>query len=164
MAVTQGLCIIATGKKFNSQTSRQFQRPRSKAFEESRRRKGCHRCGAANWNPAHRCAKGAIYAHTRNRLKNGESFTHIIAEFVKELEGELTDGEDSRHDGDENEDLAVFDSRFISQPEEGASLTTFSTPIEETEEEIYIVLVSAGMKTEFPVDAYQQDFGIGDEE
>lgn len=151
-------------KKWNR---KRFEKPgvrtASKSFAESRRHNECHKCGAANWNPGHRCDKGSIAAHARNHLTNGESSVHIVADLVKDMEGDLSDPSEEEQEqeqesgtmfGDSENEVAEFDAlisasdtrhvSFAGQPAESG----FVEPIEVADQEIYISQLSAAMESQ----------------
>lgn len=93
-----------------------------RSFEKSHRRSWCHGYNA-QWNAGHRCARGAIGSHDRDRLKTDESSKQIFSDRVLGMEGDLdrdTRGDTSRDYDDEQEqddhanvhfgELEVFDT------------------------------------------------------
>lgn len=146
-------------------------RSSSSSFDEARRRNECHRCGASGWNPRHRCDKGSIAAHARNRLKNGESSVHIVADLVQQMEGDLSDsGEEEGNTGtmfgNAEADVAAFDS-LVDDGEKHVSFATepeqigFVEPIEVADHDIYVSQLAAAMAEN---DRADKGFRPGDED
>ncbi len=87
---------------------------RKRRFDNQSKEKKCYRCGGPYFR-GHRCEKGAINSYFRSRIQNGENKVHIIAEIVKQLEGEneTFHNEDGCAEGGSsnltNDDLTEFD-------------------------------------------------------
>lgn len=133
--------------KFGARTEKRV------TFADARSRNECFRCGAPNWTPKHRCSKGTIVAHARNRLKNGESSVHIVADLVQQMEGDLCVSDDdvgatdTRYESASGSEVATFDALFAEDDgREGAYATGFTQPIETVDKEIYISQLAAEME------------------
>ena len=57
-------------------------------FEEARRTNTCVSCGE-KWSRGHRCEKGAVLKHVRERIKTGTNAVHLVYELAQQFEHEL---------------------------------------------------------------------------
>lgn len=93
-------------------------------FEIARKRNECHKGGAPNWKPGHRCAPSAMEGHTRYRIRKRESASHILAEFIKGEEDftwNLDEGSNGvARSSEDNKELEEFESHFTQKKEPGA--------------------------------------------
>ena len=132
--------VSSRGKRPESYSSR---------FDEARRRNTCYKCGAENWTKNHRCKKGAIVSHARERLRNGESSIHLVADLVQQLEGDIIE-EESVSGGDDsptdNNDLNTFDGYFADESADNDPIgTNINRAIELTDGSIIINHLNSAM-------------------
>lgn len=137
---------------------------KSMLFEDARRRKECFKCGALNWKPVHKCDPGTIAAHTRDRLRRGDSSVHIVSDITKGLKSEIGDVRHSAQDTyhEHNAELSEFESLFESENEQPGRESTFAVhPLAEADQNVFTKHLSSMFHS---IDSNNEDFSQGDVE
>jgi len=112
--------------------SRHREAPRERdplSFEDARRLGLCKRCHK-DWTPGHRCQGQGIRDHVRNRIRNGDHATHVMAELVQALESQpddVQDEEDATATHVVEQDINEFEAALNEEATHEADDSAFAT-------------------------------------